>query len=51
MSVGICCTCCARQGAMFETNINEPRHTNAVSMCVQVASLSLGVLMQFTTKF
>ena len=37
VSVTICCTGCAKQGGMFETNINVPGHTNAVSMCVQVA--------------
>ena len=39
MSVGICCTGCARQRAMFETNTNN---TNAVSMCVQVAFIVAG---------
>ena len=49
VSVSVCCTGCGINGAMFETHVNEPGNTNAVSKCVQVAFDYCRVYM--ATKF
>ena len=50
ISVSICCTGCAMQGAMFHTLISVPGNTYVVSMCVQVAFIVAGCTHKVYSK-